>query len=155
MVLTGKDFPQVNWLEYCVTCNFTGRMFGVIWMVVGILLISLLTAIAASMLTSRQLQGLIHTDDLHHVKIGTVKDSVGHEYLKHQGLKCIVYPNAVDLLKAVEDHKCEAAVFNRHIMVYLVRTNYLDEICGFAFSAASGLPRIADADRFSAERADQ
>jgi ABC-type amino acid transport substrate-binding protein len=130
MVLSGKEFPKSIGWSTVSPATFGGRLFGVMWMVMGILLISLFTATAASLLTSKQMQGAIHDqDDLYHVSVCTVANSVGHEYLKHHGIKCkFLYSNAADMLKAVADHKCDAAVFNRHIMVYCVRKLYLNKI---------------------------
>ena len=130
MVLSGREFPKaIGWSTVSPT-TFAGRLFGTIWMMSGIILISLFTATTASLLTSKQLQGAIHDpDDLYHVTVGTVGSSVGYEYLKHRNIKCNhVYPNAVEMLKALTEHKYDAAVFNRHIMSYYARTMYLNKV---------------------------
>ena len=130
IVLAGKEFPKsIGWSIFA-PATFAGRLFGVLWMVVGIMLISLFTATVASLLTTKQLEGIVHDpDDLLHVTVGTVANSVGYEYLKHRRIKCNhLYSGAAEMLQALSDHKCDAVVFNRHIMVYYARNMYLNKI---------------------------
>jgi len=129
MVLTGRELPKSTGWTTTPPTTLSGRVFGVIWMLVGIMLITLITASIASVLTSKQLQGLIHDpDDLRHVTVGTVSESVGYEYLKHRGIKPQVYPGTKKMLEALAAHKFDAAVFNRHMMVYYSRNQYLNKI---------------------------
>jgi ABC-type amino acid transport substrate-binding protein len=82
------------------------------------------------------LQGIVSDpQDLRHVKVGTVPGSVGQDYLDHQRMKYGLYtPGPVDLLKAVADHRIDAAVFNGPIMSYYARTAFSNKIVVLRFS---------------------
>ena len=130
MVMSGREFPKaVGWSTVSPT-TFAGRLFAIFWMMFGIALVSIMTAATAFVLTSRQLQGMVHdADDLRHVKVGTVELSVGDEYLKHLKIKCDrSYQTPQALLQALADHKIDAAVYNRHVMVYFTRKMFANKI---------------------------
>jgi ABC-type amino acid transport substrate-binding protein len=136
MVLSGRDLPKAIGWSTVSPATFAGRLFGIIWMIVGIMLTSIFTATAASVLTSRQLQSIVNSpDDLRRVKVGTVSDSVAHEYLKHQQIKCNnLYPGPLQMLKGLTDHQYDAAVYNSQIMSYYARTAFTNKIVVLRFS---------------------
>jgi polar amino acid transport system substrate-binding protein len=130
MLLAGREFPKaIGWNAVSPTTRI-GRLFGIIWMMVGIMLISLLTAKAASVLTSMELHGTIHgPDDLHHVTVGAVAPSIFYDYLKDRNIRCNhLYAGPVEMLNALADHKCDAVVWDRNFMLYYARTQHRDKI---------------------------
>jgi ABC-type amino acid transport substrate-binding protein len=136
IVLSGRDLPQsIGWHTDSPT-TFAARLFGIIWMTVGVMLLSLFTATAASVLTSKQLQGLVNDpQDLRHVKVGTVANSVGQYYLDHQHIKYTPYsPGPVDVLQALSEHRIDAAVYNGPILSYYARTKFANKIVVLRFS---------------------
>lgn len=106
------------------------------WMAVGVLLVSLFTATAASQLTSKQLQGIVNDpQDLRHVRVGTVANSVGQEYLDKEHIHYTPYsPGPLDLLKGLTDHHIEAAVYNGPIMSYYARKVFAGKVVVLRFA---------------------
>jgi polar amino acid transport system substrate-binding protein len=136
IVLSGHDLPHsIGWSTDSPTTS-AARIFGMIWMAVGVLLVSLFTATAASQLTSKQLQGLVNDpQDLRHVKVGTVVNSVGQEFLDKGHYKYSLYsPGPVELLKGLSEHQIDAAVYNGPIMSYYARTAFVNKVAVLRFS---------------------
>ncbi len=136
MVLVGRDLPtSIGW-STTAPKTLWARLFGIIWMMVGVLGFSLFTATVASVLTSKQLLSIVNSpQDLRHVRVGTVKHSVGQEYLDHEHIKYTAYgPGPVDLLTALTEHKIDAAVFNGPILNYYARTKFVEKVVVLRFS---------------------
>jgi len=135
IVLTGRDLPQsIGWTTVSPT-TFAARVFGIIWMSVGVMLFSLFTATAASVLTSKQLQSVINDpQDLRHVKVGTVGSSVGEEYLKLHQIKNTTFTDAAKLLNGLANHSIDAAVYNAPVMSYYAKTMFVNKIAVLRFS---------------------
>ncbi len=56
MVMAGREFPKaVGWSVVSPT-TFAGRLFAMFWMILGVVLVSVLTAAAASVFTSKEIQ---------------------------------------------------------------------------------------------------
>jgi ABC-type amino acid transport substrate-binding protein len=122
MVLAGRDFPKsIGWTASAPK-TFSGRVFGTIWMLFGIMLISLFTAGAASLFTSRQLQSIVNSpDDLGHVRVGTVIGAAGQELLDRRKIKYITYDTPLDLVNALTEHRIEAAVYGGTTLSYYAK----------------------------------
>ena len=104
-------------------------------MSVGVMLFSLFTATAASVLTSKQLQSVINDpQDLRHVKVGTVGSSVGEEYLKLHQIKNTTFTDAAKLLNGLANHSIDAAVYNAPVMSYYAKTMFVNKIAVLRFS---------------------
>jgi polar amino acid transport system substrate-binding protein len=128
-VLIGRALPKAIGWSTDPPMTFTGRLFGTIWMMLGIILTSLFTATAASILTAKELQGTIHSpDDLRHVIVGTVAPSTFYDYLKRNIGCSRVYKDPVEMLDGLAEHKCDAAVWDRLYLLYFARTRYLNKI---------------------------
>jgi ABC-type amino acid transport substrate-binding protein len=129
-VLTGREFPKAIGWSTNPPMTFTGRLFGTIWMMLGIILTSLFTATAASILTAKELQGTIHSsDDLRHVTVGTVAPSTFYDYLKERNMRCNhVYNEPIEMLDGLAGHKCDAVVWDRLYLLYFARTRYLNNL---------------------------
>lgn len=122
MVLSGREFPtSIGW-SIVSPVTFAGRLFGIIWMVVGIILISLFTATAASMLTSRQLQSIVNSpDDLRHVRVGTVIGAAAQDILNRRNIKHTAYNTPLELVKALAEHHVDAAVYGGTTLSYYAK----------------------------------
>lgn len=130
MVLCGREFPKAIGWSTVSPSTTPGKFFGIFWMTVGIMLISLFTATMASVLTSKELQGLIRdANDLHHVNVGTIKSSVAEDLLRTRHIRCNhLYNSPQEMMDALAQHKVDAVVYNRHIMIYYARTMYPNKI---------------------------
>lgn len=126
-VLIGRDLPKsIGWTTHAPETR-RARLFAIVWMVVGILLFTLFTASAASVLTSRQLQSVVNSpDDLRHVKVGTVKDSAAEAYLLHRNIRHTTYENTTQLLRSLVDHKLDAVVYGGTTLQYYSTTPEFD-----------------------------
>lgn len=135
MVLFGKEsLEPMGWSIAAPTTLFA-RLFGVVWMVVGIVTISLFTASAASVLTSRQLQSIINSpSDLQHVRVGTVAGSTDHILLEQQHLTHVVYNSPLELVQALALHKIDAAVYCEPILCYYAKHLFNNKIVVLRFS---------------------
>lgn len=122
-VLIGRDLPKsLGWTTHAPATR-RARMFGIVWMVLGIVLFSLFTASAASILTSRQLQSIVSTpEDLHHVKVGTVKDSASETYLVHKNIKHVAYENTSAMLHGLLNHEVDAVCAGATTLSYYAGT---------------------------------
>lgn len=103
MVLANREPATPN-------TNFA-RIFEVVWVLVGILLIALFTASAASLFTTRQLQSIVNSsEDLHRARVGTVQGCAAQKLLDHREIKYIAYDTPPQLIQALTDHRIDAAV---------------------------------------------
>lgn len=102
-----------------------GRIVGLIWMFVAIIIISSFTAAITSALTVSQLGSSIHgPKDLPQVRVATVANSTGESYLQHQHVVYKTYPDARTALQAVADGNEDAVVYDAPILQYLIRGNF-------------------------------
>jgi len=105
--------------------TFGGRMVGLIWMFVAIIIISSFTAAITSALTVNQLGSSIHgPKDLPEVRVATVAGTTGESYLQHQHIVYKTYPDALTALKALAEGHEDAVVYDAPILQYLTRENY-------------------------------
>jgi ABC-type amino acid transport substrate-binding protein len=123
MVLAGRDLPKsVGWSTHAPT-TIPARLFGIVWMIAGVVIFSLFTASAASFLTARQMQSIVNSpDDLHHVKLGTVIGAAAEDYMKRHNLRYTIYETPVQLLDALVAHRIDAAVYGSTTLAYYAKT---------------------------------
>ncbi len=102
-----------------------GRLVGLVWMFVAIIIISSFTASITSALTVGQLGSPIHgPQDLPKVRVATVASSTGELYLKRQHIVYRTYPDALAALKALANGEIDAVVYDAPIIQYLAKENY-------------------------------
>jgi len=134
MVLAGRDFPKSIGWSASAPKTFPGRLFAIAWMLVGIMIISLFTASAASLFTSKQLQMMVNSpDDLHHVRVGTVVGAAAEEILKHRNIQYATYGTPLDLVKALAEHHIDAAVYGGPTLSYYAKL-FKNKIIVLSFS---------------------
>jgi len=135
MVLAGRDLPQsIGWTTSAPKTT-PARLFAIVWMLVGVMLFSLFTAGAASLLTSKQLQSIVNSpDDLRHVRVGTVIGAAAQAYLNRRNIKYVTYETPVDLLQALVGHKIDAAVYGGTTLSYYAQTLFANKIVVLRFA---------------------
>ncbi|WP_182867912.1 transporter substrate-binding domain-containing protein [Rhodopirellula sp. JC639] len=106
-----------------------GRVLATIAMLASIAVISLITGVVASALTVRQLDiGIAHPSDLRHVTVVTVSGSTSADYLRSRRIAFRVYATPEEALRAVDDGKADAVVYDRALMNYLALLEFNDRI---------------------------
>jgi len=102
-----------------------GRIVGIIWMIASIIAIAVFTAGITSLLTTKQLQGLVHgVNDLRSVRVGSVSGTAAEETLRKMRIKHRGYATATDGLKAIRGGKIDAFVFDKALLAWSIRENY-------------------------------
>lgn len=105
--------------------TFGGRMIGLVWMFVAIIIISSFTAGITSALTVSQMGSPIKgPKDLPEVRVATVAASTGEAYLKGQHVVYQTYPDASSALAELARGQVDAVVYDAPILQYLARQNY-------------------------------
>ncbi len=101
-----------------------GRLFGLLWMFVGLFVLAYFTAGIASAFTLDQLEGRINgPSDLRGHEVGVVSDSLADEYLKAQGIPATEYLNADAAYEALLDGSLDAVVHDAAILQHFVTDN--------------------------------
>jgi ABC-type amino acid transport substrate-binding protein len=99
-----------------------GRIVGIVWMIASIIAIAVFTAGITSLLTTKQLQGLVHgVDDLRSVRVGTVAGTAAAETLKTMRIKSRAFPTAAEGVAAVRRGTLDAFVFDRALLAWTVQ----------------------------------
>jgi ABC-type amino acid transport substrate-binding protein len=107
----------------------TGRVLGIVWAMSGVVLISGLTARLSSEATMDELTTAVAgPDDLHRVRVGTVRPSQGALYCDRRGLACSDFLDARAALDALAGHKVDAVVYEAPILQYFARTTHAGRI---------------------------
>lgn len=128
-LVVGRDFPSAVGYKAAAPDTRWGRAFGVAWMITGVVVFSMFTASAASLLTSRQLQSFVSEwNDLERLRVGTVEQSDAQEYLRASGIDSTGYPTPLALLEELRQRRIDAAVFGRAGLVYYSKTQFRNKI---------------------------
>jgi ABC-type amino acid transport substrate-binding protein len=105
--------------------TLAGRIVGIVWMIASIIAIAVFTAGITSLLTTKQLQGLVHNvDDLRSVRVGSVKETAADATLTKMRIKHRAYASASDGLNALRRGQVDAFVFDKALLAWMVRQNY-------------------------------
>jgi polar amino acid transport system substrate-binding protein len=106
-----------------------GRVIAVAWMTASVTAIAVFTAGITAHLTSRQLEGSVHSiADLRSVRVGAVAETASLDYLSREHISFRTYPDEAAGLKAVEAGKLDAFVYDRPLLYWLVKKQYNDSI---------------------------
>jgi len=80
-------------------------------------------------LTARELSGLVHeAADLHHVRVGTMRDAAAVGYLDREGICHQDFTTIEDGLRAVAASQLDAVVYDKPILAWLVRHDNPNEL---------------------------
>ncbi|MFT4605251.1 MAG: polar amino acid transport system substrate-binding protein [Rhodothermales bacterium] len=101
--------------------TLAGRIVGLLWMFVGIIIISSFTAAMTTALTVSQLESAIGgPEDLPSVRVGTVGASTSAAYLDGRRVKYREFESTEDALGALAREEVDAVVYDAPILRYLV-----------------------------------
>ncbi len=99
-----------------------GRLVGLVWMFAGVIMISGFTAqIAASLTTHRLDSDVRGPDDLRRLAVACVSGSAAETNLHRRGVRTIGVSNVEEMLRAVEEERAQAAVYDAPLLKYTLR----------------------------------
>ncbi|CAM5767913.1 hypothetical protein LMIY3S_02322 [Labrys miyagiensis] len=106
-----------------------GRILAIVWMIASIIALAIFTAGVTSVLTTAQLEGLVHgPDDLSSVRVGNVSMSSTEAYLDGARIAHRGYPTLRDGLRALEAGNLDAFVYDRPLMQWAVSQNFANTL---------------------------
>ncbi|MFH2047404.1 MAG: transporter substrate-binding domain-containing protein [Pseudomonadota bacterium] len=106
-----------------------GRLVGLVWMFIAIIIISSFTAAITSTLTVNQIQQHVRgPEDLNRVKVGSIKHSTSASYLNTQRISFQDYSSVMDALQGLEAGEVDAVVYDAPILRYLVNRKMQNKI---------------------------
>lgn len=112
------------------------RVLALGWMIVGLFVLTFITAQAASALTVRELESSISgVTDLPGNRVGTVGDTVAAEYLDDANLSYTAFDDVDAALTALMAGELDAVVYDAPVLQYRAGTDYRNqvELAGAAF----------------------
>ena len=99
--------------------GITGRVIGTAWALVGIAMISYLTATATTIMTVDTLGSDISGPrDLEGKLVGTLQGTSADKYLQSQHMKLVEFTKLDDAIDALKDNKVKAVVYDEPVMMY-------------------------------------
>ena len=98
-----------------------GRIVGLIWMFVAIIIISSLTAAITTSLTVSQLSTLVETpDDLYKVRVAGVSGTTSEQYLKSMGISYSGVSSLDEAIRALVANEVDAVVHDAPLLRYKI-----------------------------------
>ena len=122
-----------------------GRVIGVVWMFVSLVLVSTFTASMAAVLTTERLsQGtaIRGLDDLRKINVGTFADSSSAQYLEAKHIDYRTFAPA-ELFGALKKGKIQAVLYDEPILRYEIRKHYRGQFGVFPLNADTQLYAFA------------
>lgn len=108
--------------------TFGGRLIGLVWMFMAIIMISSLTAGIASSLTVQNMQDEIHSiEDLRRFEVATVESSSSLELLDQYNVKSQKVLNAEEGVDLLLNKQATLFVYDQPILNYLIEQNELQD----------------------------
>ena len=102
-----------------------GRALAVLWMVGSIIAIAVFTAGVTSVLTVKQMEGLVQSEhDLASVRVGALANSSTEVYLAGTHVRHRGYQSVQDGLDALRSGQIDAFVYDRPLLAWLIRRDY-------------------------------
>ena len=106
-----------------------GRILGLIWMFVAIIIISSFTAAITSSLTVSQLETVIKgPEDLPKVTVGSMANTTSESYLKQIHISFRSFGSPQEGLAVLRDGKIQALVYDAPILRYYIHQNYIGSL---------------------------
>ncbi len=100
-----------------------GRIFGLLWMIAGLFLLTYFTASVTSTLTLRELRGAINDiTDLPGKRIVTVQDSTSADYLQTRNLHPILVADFETAYTMLNKGRADAVVYDSPVVDYYATT---------------------------------
>ena len=109
--------------------TLAGRIVGLVWMFVAIIIISSFTASITSSLTVTQLESVIKgPEDLPKVSVGSVANTTSESYLQQNHISFHAFGSPQEGLAALKEGKIQALVYDAPILRYYIHQNYLGSL---------------------------
>ena len=109
--------------------TLAGRILGLIWMFVAIIIISSFTAAITSSLTLTQFESVIKgPEDLPKVTVGTIANTTSESYLKQTHISFHPFGSTQEGLAALKEGKVQALVYDAPILRYYIHQNYFGSL---------------------------
>ena len=134
-----------------------GRLIGLVWMFVALIIISSFTAAITSALTVSQLSsGISGPDDLYQARVATVENSAAATYLKDNGISFQPVATPAKGLELLAAGDIDAVVYDAPILRYLINSRFKSSLRilpglfaeqNYAFGLPSGAPMKEQFDR--------
>ncbi len=106
-----------------------GKIVALIWMFTALLIISTITGMIASSLTADRLEGAVTgPGDLNGVRVGTISDSAGEEWLARDGIRSTGFSKVSDGLAALGAGEIDAFVHDDPLLRYSVGRGELGDL---------------------------
>ncbi|QSR88203.1 transporter substrate-binding domain-containing protein [Methylacidiphilum caldifontis] len=106
-----------------------GRTVAMVWMFVGVVLLSFFTAwITAGVALEKVSLDIVKLKDLSQIRVATVKDSLGNYYLRKRHIRAILFNDLRDALEAVKEKKADAVLSEVEEMRYLIQKSFGGEL---------------------------
>lgn len=105
--------------------TFAGRVAALVWMFVGIILISSFTAAITSSLTVSQLGSVVKgPEDLPGVTVGTIVNTTSESYLEQIRIAYLSYKTPQEGLTALKNDEIDALVYDAPMLRYYIHRDY-------------------------------
>jgi polar amino acid transport system substrate-binding protein len=130
----GEGMVESIWWTTCVLIGgmcmnkdpkgLTGRVVGTAWALVGIAMISYLTATATTIMTVDSLGSDINgPKDLAGKQVATLQGTAADKYLQNLHLKVVEFTKLDDAVDALNAGKVRAVVYDSPVLMYYLATN--------------------------------
>ncbi|MGB7327993.1 MAG: transporter substrate-binding domain-containing protein [Rubripirellula sp.] len=120
--------------------SVAGRLLALVWMFVGLVIISLFTAAATSALTQASLLSRIErTEDLVNYRCGTVNDTTSQHFLRDENISYVEYATLDEALQALIENKIDACIYDAPTLRYVshMKLGGVVEVLPVRFQSAS------------------
>lgn len=127
-----------------------GRALALIGMLGGVVLISAFTATVSSLITASRMQSTINsTDDLRRLRVGTVTDSAGEDYLRDHYVRFRSFDTLEEALQCLDNNRLDLVIHDLPSLNYYINNNSYAEIdllpnilrqVGQTFALAKNIP---------------
>lgn len=112
-----------------VPVTLLGRLIAIVWMVTSVIVIASFTAALTSQLTLKQLHGAVQGEaDLPYVRVGAIAGTETTDYLRRQYIAYRTFADAEAGLSALKEGRIDALVYDRPLLLWLVREHYSDSL---------------------------
>jgi ABC-type amino acid transport substrate-binding protein len=135
----GEGMIESIWWTTCVLIGgmcmnkdpkgITGRVIGTAWALVGIAMISYLTATATTIMTVDSLGNDIKgPKDLIGKPVATLQGTSADHYLQNQHLNVVEFTKLDEAVEALQQNKVKAVVYDAPVMMYYLATNNSEDL---------------------------
>ncbi|MBC7472636.1 MAG: transporter substrate-binding domain-containing protein [candidate division SR1 bacterium] len=102
----------------------TGKFFGIVWMVFGVLFLAFFTAQITATLTTEKINGTIHSiDDIKDKRVATIKGTTSSQYLKDNSIDFVEFDSLSDAVNSIDNKETVAVVFDKPALDYFASKN--------------------------------